>query len=235
MTLPPVLLFDLDDTLVSFSAGPRDFWAEAWEAHGGPALGISGAELSAAVFEVGGAYWRDPELASKRRQDLYRARRDVALLAFEELGIADDALAQRVADDFTERKEEAVAPFPQALETLQALRARGVRLGLVTNGSGAFQRRKLERYAMAQYFEAILIEGEWGRGKPHPSIFGEALQRMGVTPEQAWMVGDNLVADIAGAQVLGISGVWHDHARAGLPRSPAATPDRVIHHVRELL
>ncbi|MDD9934664.1 MAG: HAD family hydrolase [Myxococcales bacterium] len=233
--LPPVVLFDLDDTLVSFSAGPRDYWQEAWQLHGGEARGVSAPRWSEVVWEVAGPYWADEALASKRRQDLFAARRDVAAMAFQALGIEDDGLSQRVADEFTTRKEAAVAPFEGAIETLEALRARGVRLGLVTNGSGTFQRRKLERYGLARFFEAILIEGEWGRGKPDPSIFQEALTRLGATPEQTWMVGDNLNADIAGAQALGMRGIWNDHARAGLPAEPPARPHRVIHQVSELL
>ena len=233
--LPPVVLFDLDDTLVSFSAGPRDFWREAWDAHAAGHGGVTAAQLSAAVARAARRYWADPELAARRRQDLFAARREVAALAFAELGLDEPALSRRVADEFTTRKEDAVAPFEGAVAALESLRAQGVRLGLVTNGSGHFQRRKLERYDLVRLFEAILVEGEWGRGKPHPSIFREALRRMGVEPSQAWMVGDNLSADIAGAQALGILGVWNDHARAGLPEQPPAYPRRVIHHVRELL
>ena len=196
--LPPILLFDLDDTLVSFSAGPRDFWHEAWEAYGEGAGGVTANQWSATVARVARPYWSDAAMESSRRQDLYAARREVAALAAQELGIADLALTARVADAFTRCKEDAVAPFEGAVETLEALRARGVRLGLLTNGSGEFQRRKLERHDLARFFEVVLIEGEWGVGKPDPSVFNEALRALEAQAHDAWMVGDNLVASSKG-------------------------------------
>ena len=105
--------------------------------------------------------------------------------------------------------------------------------GLVTNGHPTFQRRKLERFDLARHFDAILIEGEWGVGKPDPSIFREALSRMNARPESAWMVGDNLEADIAGAQAVGMTAVWIDHAGEGAPTT--AQPNRIVRKLADLL
>jgi putative hydrolase of the HAD superfamily len=42
------------------------------------------------------------------------------------------------------------------------------------------------------------------------------------------MIGDNLEADVAGAQEAGITGVWHDAHAQGLPAGSSVVPDRVI-------
>lgn len=230
--LPPVLLLDLDDTIVHFTAGRPDFWGEAYARHraaGQPEVEV----FTGALSDVAGPYWRDPVRAARGRLDLWRARREVALLALEALGIDDPALARRVADDFTATKEAAVAPFEGAVEALEAFAGRGVRLGLVTNGHPDFQRAKLERFDLERYFEAVLIEGEHGVGKPDPSIFHAALARMGSAPDEAWMVGDNLQADVAGAQGVGMYAVWIDHGGDGPP--PGARPDRVVRSLPQLL
>jgi putative hydrolase of the HAD superfamily len=106
---------------------------------------------------------------------------------------------------------------------------------LLTNGCAAFQRRKLQRFALEPLFDVILIEGELGYGKPDRRVFGAALAFFGVEPAQAWMVGDNLECDIGGARELGITAVWHDAHRAGLPAGSAVTPDRIIESLSELL
>jgi len=231
--LPPVLLFDLDDTIVRFSTGQPNFWQLALESHV-PQLAEHHPRLSALIDAVADEYWSEPERAFRGRQDLYAARRFVARAVLEAEGLSLE-LCQRFADDVTDRKEAYVSPFEGAVETLQVLRERGHRLALLTNGSALFQRRKLQRYSLEPFFELILIEGELGYGKPDRRVFQAALDFFAITPDSAWMIGDNLSADIAGAQQLGIAGVWHDPGGRGLPARPPAVPRRIIRQVSELL
>ncbi len=164
------------------------------------------------------------------------ARRQTVSQAFDRLGVDAPELAQAIADDFTRLREELVYVFPGAVETLRAFRERGLQLAMVTNGSSEMQRAKIDRFELEPFFEAIVIEGEWGAGKPDPSIFKEALQRLGhLAVEEAWMVGDNLEVDIAGAQGIGLHAVWNDHLRRGLPEAAPVRPDRIICHLSELL
>jgi putative hydrolase of the HAD superfamily len=165
---------------------------------------------------------------------MHAARRLIACSALSAHGIELD-LCHRIADEMTDRKEDLVRPFDGALDVLHALRRRGHRLGLLTNGSAAFQRRKLLRFELAPLFEIVLIEGELGFGKPDRRVFGAALAHFGVPAESAWMIGDNLEADIKGARDLGIGAVWHDAQGTGLPPKPRVTPDRIITSLSELL
>lgn len=235
--LPDVLLLDLDDTIVSFSAGKPNFWSHAYARHASEEqrAHMSAEAFVAAVNGVAGWYWADDARAHRGRLDLVRARREVAAAAFERLGLAASACSDAIADDFTHAKEEAVAPFDGAIEVLERLQALGQRMGLLTNGGSEFQRRKLARYDLERFFEVILVEGERGVGKPDPSVFEDALSSMGVSADRAWMVGDNLTADIAAAQQCGIHGVWHDAGRTGLPDNAPCQPDRIIEHIAELL
>lgn len=231
--LPPVLLFDLDDTIVRFSTGQPNFWQLALESHV-PQLAEHHPRLCALIEAAANEYWSEPERAFRGRQDMYGARRYVARAVLEAEGLSLE-LCQRFADDVTDRKEAYVHPFEGAVETLQVLRERGHRLALLTNGSALFQRRKLQRFSLEPFFELILIEGELGYGKPDPRVFQGALDFFAAPPRSAWMIGDNLHADIAGAQQLGIDGVWHDPDGRGLPERPPAVPRRIIRQVAELL
>jgi HAD superfamily hydrolase (TIGR01549 family) len=232
LALPRVLLFDLDDTILHFSAGQPNFWRLALErqlpdrSDHGPLL--------RALESVSHEFWADEKRAFWGRQNMFEARRGIALRA---LGAASvpAVLCERVADEMTEQKEAHVRPFQGALEVLRRLQASGHRLGLLTNGCARFQRRKLARFELEGLFELILIEGELGYGKPDARVFAAALAHFGVFGGDVWMIGDNLDADIAGAQALGISGVWHDAQGAGLPEGCTCVPDRVIRSITELL
>lgn len=236
---PRVLFFDLDDTIVSFSMGQERLWSTVLTQHAASFADSNAArdlaELTRVLDEsVGPAYWSDHERAVRGRLELYRARREVLVLALQELGWdIPDATVFQVADAYTDAKEHAVAPLGDALSVVHRLRQLGYPLALLTNGGSEFQRRKIQRYGLSDLFDAILVEGEWGVGKPHPSVFEEALRRMNVRAADVWMIGDNFEADICGAAAVGISGVWVHHGRT-LPKSPVA-PLHTIAHIRDLL
>jgi putative hydrolase of the HAD superfamily len=226
------LLFDLDDTILRFSAGQPNCWQLALELHAPERS--DHAALLAAIGVESSAFWAPPSRAFWGRQNMHAARRLIACAALAAHGVPPE-LCHRIADEMTERKEALVRPFDGALEALAALRRRGHRLGLITNGSGLFQRRKLTRFALEPLFEVILIEGELGYGKPDRRVFQRALEFFDVGPAAACMIGDNLEADIAAARGLGIATIWHDAHGVGLPARASAEPDRVIASLSELL
>lgn len=159
----------------------------------------------------------------------------VVAAALESLGVDDGSRVERMATDYAALREEGLEPFPGALEALREFRSRGLRLALLTNGEADSQRAKVERFGLTGFFDCVLIEGELGFGKPDSRVFGLALERLDASPDQAWMVGDNLVADVGGAQAAGIHGIWHDYDRKGLPADASVRPDRIVHSLGELL
>lgn len=235
MLLPKAILFDLDDTIVSFSAGPNNFWYDAYKAYQERFQHISDRVFLEAIRLAAGDFWSDPQRARRGRLDLFWGRRQVAKRAFERLDLQDQNLQIQVADFFTEEKEKAVAPFPKAIDTLDVLSGRGVQLGLISNGSSEFQRRKLHRFNLERYFKIVLIEGEFGVGKPDERVFLEALKQLEVTNREVWMVGDNLEADIGGAQKVGIFSIWNDYKGSGLKPGTPVIPDRIIRQVADLV
>jgi putative hydrolase of the HAD superfamily len=96
------------------------------------------------------------------------------------------------------------------------------------------QRSKIERFGLAAHFDAILIEGEVGFGKPDPRVYRRALDVLAVAPGDAWMVGDNLEWDVAEPQRQGIYGIWIDIRGSGLPHGHPVRPDRIIRRLSEL-
>ena len=155
--------------------------------------------------------------------------------AFTRLGIANASMAHSMADRFTVVREEAVKPFPGAIDTLRWLRDASVRLALLTNGAAGSQRAKLARFGLEPFFDHIQIEEEFGVGKPDERAFRHALSALGAEPGDAWMVGDSLEGDIEGAQRVGIHAVWVDAGGEGVPAGSAVHPDRVIRTLSALV
>ncbi len=231
--LPRAVLFDLDDTLVVFDPVCGPAWREICGRHAGRA-GLAAEELHRAIQQVSRAYWSDPERHRIGRLALEETRAAVVAEALRGRGISDPGLARTIAFEYSDLQESRIELFPDAIETLAALGEAGVRMALVTNGNARLQRRKIERFGLARYMSVFLVEGELGFGKPDRRVFERALQALEVSPDETWCVGDNLDWDVAGAQAVGILGIWKDNERAGVPAGPVR-PDRIVCELRELL
>ena len=117
-------------------------------------------------------------------------------------------LAETLLMDYRAGFPSACVLFPDALQTLSSLRAAGLRLGLITNGSVRMQSSKLKCLALAPAFDVVLISDAEGVSKPDPEIFHRALERLGTMPEYAVFVGDHPEVDVSGARSAGMKAVW---------------------------
>ncbi|MYB76097.1 MAG: HAD-IA family hydrolase [Chloroflexi bacterium] len=233
--LPKALLLDLDDTILDLYGDLEGDWLQLCHEFADHFEAVPLHALHAALLESRDWFWSDEERARRGRLDLLLARRYILLRAFARFDLPDSPLVHRMAARYNHIREEAVRPLPGAIETLQRLNTTEIRLGLITNGSSEGQRAKIERFSLAPYFDHIQIEGEFGIGKPDARVFQHALDALGVEPADAWMVGDNLDADIRGAQQVGIYAVWVDAQGSGLPDGSTVRPDMTIRSISDLL
>ena len=233
--LPRAILFDLDDTIMAYDAASEGCWLQACAYYAAELNGPTPDALNTAIQEQSKVFWSDPERLRLGRLNLSEARRAVVISAFEILGTPNPTVAEKLACLRTELHEQRIAPFPGALDVLQQLSKTKTRLGLVTNGASDKQRAKINRHNLTAIFECIVVEGEFGCGKPDERVFLHALTQLETAPADAWMVGDNLLHDIAPAQKLGMTGIWHDFRGKGLPANAPCQPDRIIRKLDELL
>ena len=234
---PRAVIFDLDDTLVQTNAASTATWNRLAEEFA-PHVDISEAELLDDLNRTRRWFWADADRHRAWRFHMAESAAEALRMALHERGqrIDDDSpLLQGFADRYEAIFFETLALFPDALHVLNELRARGVRLAMITNGGAEWQRRKIELHALAPLFDCIVVEGEFGVGKPAPEIYRHALDSLGVDARETWMVGDRLDWDVLGPQKLGITGVWFDFAARGLPESRAGEPDRVIRALRDIV
>ncbi|HEX2887519.1 HAD family hydrolase [Vineibacter terrae] len=235
--LPTAILFDLDDTIIQAYAKPEEAWWRLLERFKGelPDDTDRFARTHRAILEEGRLFWSDPVKAARWRLDLAGARRLVVRRALARLQLADDALADRIGDAFTELRRQEYKLFPDAHDTLDRLRAAGIKLALVTNGAALTQRAKVVRFDLEHRFEHIQIEGEFGKGKPDPDVYIHVLGRLGVPPQACWMIGDNVEWEVVMPQRLGMRGIWYDPHGTGLPADSTVRPDRILTRLGELL
>jgi len=238
--LPRAILFDLDDTIVSAYSRPQAAWTAVAGELAKAIAPLTPTEAAEAITAYAQEFWSDYERHRLWRQRLVAARREIVGGALARLAAAGrPALAAEtailLADRFTAYREEQIQLFPDAHATLDALKARGVRLALVTNGAAESQRPKIERFDLAERFDHIQIEGEHGFGKPEERAYRHAMAALGVQARETCMVGDHLEWEIAAPQRLGIFAIWHDPLGEGLPADSPVKPDRIIRSLGELL
>jgi putative hydrolase of the HAD superfamily len=218
----PVVLFDLDDTLMAHRAAV-----------------IAGITLH--MREL--AYTGDVDAASDLWHDLEeqhyhsylagrltfegqrRARaRDFAIAHGDEL---DELAAGAWFDRYFERYRESWSLYDDALPALDSLAEAlpDARFGIITNGELDFQLAKLELLGIRDRFEHVIASGDVGVTKPDAEIFRLAIDRFAADGPvaRAAYIGDRLVTDAVGAADAGLVGVWLNRSGDGQSSGTAAS------------
>ncbi|GAA0414083.1 MAG: HAD family hydrolase [Bacillota bacterium] len=140
--------------------------------------------------------------------------------ALREVSVDDPYLGAELAEAFPRIRKEKAYVYKDTFDVLDQL-ASEFTLLLLTNGSPDLQETKLDLTPrLRSYFDAIIISGAFGKGKPDASIFQHALDILEVEKDKVIMVGDNLNTDILGASRIGIDSIWinrEDIENNGLP------------------
>jgi putative hydrolase of the HAD superfamily len=150
--------------------------------------------------------------------------------ALQELGYdvhPDDTRIALAVDTYFTAFTDYAVPVPGTLAMLAALKGK-YRLGLLSNLTHApAALHIIDKLGMAPFFDAVVVSGQLGYRKPHPQVFLALLDQLGTSREQTVFVGDNLEADIHGAQRMGIQPVWMTYVqsrKAREDRGPADAP-----------
>jgi len=94
-----------------------------------------------------------------------------------------------------------------ALDLLKSLKSENVKIAIVSDLTTNIQLRKIHKLGISKYVDVVVTSEEAGSEKPHSIMFLLALNKLGVSPSEAMMVGDNTVADIEGANFVGLDTV----------------------------
>ncbi|MDE2482010.1 MAG: HAD-IA family hydrolase [bacterium] len=225
------MLFDLDDTLhddtrASHGAA-EDVAREVAAAHGVDALALKHAYLAEA-----GSFWHRLD-AAQLRERLAGVRVRLWGAALQRVGVVDEALAQQSAERYNEYRKTYFEVFPGTFDVLRTLRARGTKLGILTNGFSETHREKIDLLRLTEHFDAIFIADELGMLKPDPLLFARACAELGTSPQHGAMVGDRYERDVRGALDAGMYAVWLNVRGETLP-SDAPPPHAICTSVVEV-
>ena len=128
--------------------------------------------------------------------------------------------AQSFARLFRKHSTVFLRPMPHALETLDALRARGRRVFLLSNAQSCFTNDELVSLGLAGRFDGVLLSSDAGVKKPYFGIFERLLSTCGIDRETALMVGNDAVADIGGATAAGLKTAYiHTWSSGARPKT----------------
>jgi len=226
------VLFDLDDTLhddtAAYQAAARLVAVDVARNHR-----IDPAVVLAEYVAQASAFWKKLSVEHltagiiDMRVEMWHA----ALLA---VGIDDVRLSQRCALDYGRYRSDVLQLAPGALECIAALRERGCKLGIVTNGFAATHHEKIARLGLTEHFDALFLADEMGMVKPDPAVFRHACEVLGSRPECTAMVGDRYDRDIVGAQESGLFTVLIDVHAIPIPDG-ARPPDAIVNTIGDVL
>jgi len=148
----------------------------------------------------------------QREQDLLETTYSFVLrelLASKGYNKVSESLLRRALDRLFAVTQTNWVLEEDALPTLHKLEENGYRLGLLSNaGDDRDVQQLAHRFGISRYFDFILTSAACSYRKPHPRIFELALSNWYFLPAEAVMVGDNLEADVRGAQSVGLYGIW---------------------------
>jgi putative hydrolase of the HAD superfamily len=219
--IPKAILFDLDDTLTDRKATLKRFvlqYLEDFKTHLEMDVDVFTDELEQADS---GGYRPRPEMFGVLLE----------CLPWKIIPSRDEFLSYWV-NTFP----RLALPMPGMLETLETLQARGLKLGIITNGHSFQQQTKIDALEIRDLFEVILVSAEVNIKKPDAQIYQLALEQLEVEAFHAWMVGDHVVNDVLGARGAGLAGVWLRHeARVWDLSEPSSLEIRKLPELLDLL
>ena len=236
--LPQAVLLDLDDTILDDTGGVISHAGVTRVAHIDRAMnGLDPEVVFDAIDRMREWVWSDPERHRVGRLELAWARGEVVRLALADLGVDDPRSG---ATDRRHISRES-GPGDQAVRRcgrhcrVAASRDAGSRCSPTAEAGDSGE--KIDRFGLARLFDAILIEGEVGFGKPDPRIYTQALDdaRRAPQPRRGWLAttsnGTSPVRSARGSPASGSTreaAAFHpepDRA-AGSDHRPARRPER---------
>ncbi len=148
--------------------------------------------------------------------------------------VPDEADVDRAVAQYIAVLDKQVVVYADTLDTLAALQARKLKIGLVSNTMwpGEYHHRELVRFGLEPMLDHIVFSADVGVWKPQPGIYAHSLEALGVPAAEAVFVGDMPEHDILGAQGVGMRGVYkRNHSF----RPHEVDPDATIDNLYELI
>jgi 2-haloacid dehalogenase len=179
--------------------------------------------------------WREKQLQytwlrslQDRYADFWEITGDALDFTMETLGLEDPALRERLMNLYLK-----LLAFSDAKETLADLKSRGMRTAILSNGSAAMLRTAVESAKIGHLLDLVLSVDEVGVYKPHPRVYGLAVDRLGV-PASAIAFSSSNAWDAYGASSFGMRVIWCNRYQQR-PEHLPGRPDHIVSSLSEIV
>jgi 2-haloacid dehalogenase len=159
--------------------------------------------------------------------DFWQVTRDALDFAMATIGIDDNCLRDRLMNLYL-----GISAYPEVENTLRRLKASGVKLAILSNGTPEMLASAVDNANLEGLFDAVLSVEEVGVFKPHPSVYQLAIDRLAMAPEQICFLSSN-GWDAFSAKAFGFHVLWCNRF-AQVPERIPEIPDGEIHELSEL-
>lgn len=204
-----VCVFDAYGTLFDVSAAARKAASEP------------GREVLAGAWPLVADTWRSKQLqytwiraVTGKHDDFWTVTQEALDYALEAHSLNGNGLRDRLLQLYWE-----LEAYPDAAETLTALKAAGVRCAILSNGSPAMLEAAVANAGIGDLLDAVISVEEVGVFKPNPAVYGLVGERFGVRPEEVAFVSSN-GWDAAAATGFGFHTIWANRAGDPVDRLP---------------
>lgn len=199
------------------------------------------------------AGWSDADAFLDLVEERYKPYRDWALSEWKEAGdfqlwkkwLLPELPEERLREichelTFQYRQVKGLRRLVEGgMEVLDGLRARGYRLGIISNLIGEHEIYDwLRDDGLEDYFETVILSSVTGLRKPDPEMYRMACRELGLEPGQCASVADKLNRDITGGKAAGIGAnvlFISPEKLAGKTITDENQPDYIVHHFRDVL
>lgn len=221
------IFFDLDHTLWDYDASARETLLDLYEEYKLRERGIHRFDDFHQQFKaVNSELWH---LYDHGKIDSEAIRKERFKQILERLDAYDEKLSAILSEDYLDICPRKGYLMPGALEALRHLSNR-YSLTVITNGFEDIQRIKMEASKITSFFDHIITSQKAGFKKPAKEIFLFALGENRIASDQAIMIGDNLLTDIAGAKNASIDAIFFNPEKV----EHSVTVKHEIVHLNEL-
>lgn len=195
----PVLLFDLDNTLLDFDAAERAAMTRVLTE-----CGVEATDERLKLYnKINLQHWKRLELGELDRAGVQHGRfREF----FREIGVDLDPVS--VQNTYERYLADGYMVLPGAKELLEALDGK-YDMYIISNGSTNIQYSRLAHSGIEKYFKKVFISEELGKNKPSREFFELCFAQIeGFDPDNALIIGDSLTSDIRGGLNVGVKTCW---------------------------
>jgi len=221
------IFFDLDHTLWDFETNSKKTYEFIFSKHN---MAVDIDEFIAIYAPINHNYWKlyREEKVTQKALKYARLKDSFDALNFE---ITDD-LIHLLAEQYLDNLSNYNTLFEGTMELLDYLKPR-YELHIITNGFSEIQEAKLKNSGIFNYFDQLITSEFVAVKKPNPKIFFYALQKANAYTYESVMIGDNLEADIFGAQNIGLATIYCDFTNT--PSHKKVTSVTMLSQIKQYL